>query len=295
MRCRARDARSSVWRAIASERASLLIPLMTIACASISSLLAQMSGARLRALFSQEAHRAAEWVYAIAADGLPKAQLCYARLLLEGTGVPKDAVKAFEWIQRAAVSGDIEAMNMLGRCFDNGWGTSEDPAAAAAHYARAAEAGDAWAQYNLGHLYLDGRGVARDLERAFAYYRSAAEQQHERAMNLVGRCYEQGWGTVRDSVAAADWYRRSAERGYFRGQYNWATLLLKANRVAEAAVWFECAANGGTVGVRRAVLDAVNRALREMASAPAQARVSGPTANDSLRELGSRLRAQLAG
>ena len=80
-------------------------------------------------------------------------------------------------------------------------------------------------------------------------------KQHERAMNLVGRCYEQGWGVARDAGAAADWYRRSAEGGYFRGQYNWATVLLRANRVEEAAIWFECAANGGTVGVRRAVLE----------------------------------------
>ena len=108
---------------------------MTTASASISSLLAQMSGPRLRALFSQEAHRAAEWVYAIAAEGLPKAQLCYGRLLLEGTGVQKDAGRALQWFQRAAASGDVEAINMVGRCFDNGWGTLEDPAAAAVQYA----------------------------------------------------------------------------------------------------------------------------------------------------------------
>jgi uncharacterized protein len=239
-------------------------------------------------------------VYAIAAEGLPKAQTCYGRLLLEGTGVPKDAARALQWFQRAAASGDIEAINMVGRCFDNGWGTAEDPAAAAVQYERAAEAGDAWAQYNLGHLYLDGRGVARDLRRAFVYYRRAAEQQHERAMNLVGRCYEQGWGIARDSAAAADWYRRSAEGGYFRGQYNWATVLLKANRVDEAATWFECAANGGTVGVRRAVLEAVSRAVQdtegralpEDGSGVSRESVSGPAVDDALWKLGLRLRAQ---
>jgi uncharacterized protein len=256
----------------------MTITTTTTAPVSISSLLAQMGGPRLRGLFSQEAHRAAKWVYAIAAEGLPKAQLCYGRLLLEGTGVPKDAARALQWFQRAAASGDVEATNMVGRCLDNGWGTAEDPAAAAAQYERAAEAGDAWAQYNLGHLYLDGRGVAQDLRQAFGYYLRAAGQQHERAMNLVGRCYEQGWGTARDAAAAADWYRRSAEGGYFRGQYNWATVLLKANRLDEAAAWFECAANGGTVGVRRAVLEAVSRSA----------------VSDALRELGLRLCAQPA-
>jgi TPR repeat protein len=64
-------------------------------------------------------------------------------------------------------------------------------------------------------------------------------------MNLVGRCCEQGWGTARDPAAAAGWYQRSAEAGYFRGQYNWATLLLGQRRFDEAAQWFERAANGG--------------------------------------------------
>jgi hypothetical protein len=63
-------------------------------------------------------------------------------------------------------------------------------------------------------------------------------------MNLVGRCCEEGWGTARDLTAAADWYQRSAQGGYFRGQYNWATLLLQQQRMDEAAVWFERAAAG---------------------------------------------------
>jgi hypothetical protein len=60
--------------------------------------------------------------------------------------------------------------------------------------------------------------------------------------------------------AAADWYRRSAEAGYFRGQYNWASILLKAGRFEEAAQWFERAAIGGTAAMRRAVVELIARA-----------------------------------
>jgi hypothetical protein len=60
--------------------------------------------------------------------------------------------------------------------------------------------------------------------------------------------------------AAADWYRRSAEAGYFRGQYNWASILLKAGRCDEAARWFERAALGGTAAMRRAVMELIARA-----------------------------------
>jgi hypothetical protein len=107
---------------------------------------------------------------------------------------------------------------------------------------------------------LDGRGFARDRTLAYLSYLKAAEQQHERAMNLVGRCCEEGWGTPRNLDAAADWYRRSAEAGYFRGQYNWASLLLKAGRFEEAASWFERAAAGGTAAMRRAVAELIARA-----------------------------------
>ncbi len=59
----------------------------------------------------------------MAFDGLPHGQLCYGRMLLEGTGVSKDPVAALMWFRRAASSGDLDAINMVGRCLDNGWGT----------------------------------------------------------------------------------------------------------------------------------------------------------------------------
>lgn len=129
---------------------------------------------------------------------------------------------------------------------------------AAEYYVRAAADGHDWAQYNLGHLYLNGRGVARDAAKAYELYRRAADQGHERAMNLVGRCTEEGWGTSRDPIAAAEWYRRSAYAGYFRGQYNWATVLLNSGHTEEAAIWLERAAAGGTPQVRRTALALAN-------------------------------------
>ena len=182
-------------------------------------------------------------------------------MLLEGTGLPKDQAAALKWFRRAASSGDMDALNMVGRCLDNGWGTAPDPAAAAEQYRRAADAGHAWAQYNLGHLYLDGRGVAQDFHQAYSYYLRAAEQHHERAMNLVGAMLRRGLGnTARSQKPPPQWYRRSAEGGYFRGQYNWATLLIKQRRFDEAALWFERAATGGSAAVRQAVLDAITAA-----------------------------------
>jgi uncharacterized protein len=234
--------------------------LRLMSSVSIVSLLGRMNTPRLQALFAQDPQRAAEWVYAAAIDGVTAAQTCYGRMLLAGTGINKDAGQALKWFRRAAAAGDADAINMLGRCLDAGWGTDEDPAAAAEHFHRAADLGHAWAQYNLGHMYLDGRGTKRDVTLAYLSYMKAAEQRHERAMSLVGRCCEEGWGTPRNLDAAADWYRRSAEAGYFRGQYNWASILLKAGRFEESARWFERAAIGGTAAMRRTVMQLIARA-----------------------------------
>jgi uncharacterized protein len=221
---------------------------------SITALLSQWSPERLQSLFAQSPSRAASWVRVLALEGVPQAQLCYGRMLLEGTGTDENKRDALLWFQRAAAQGELDAFNMVGRCLENGWGTAPDCAAAARNYHEAADAGHAWSQYNLGHLYLDGIGVERNFASAYRYYLAAASQQHARAMSLVGRCCEEGWGTLRDLAAAADWYRRSAEAGYFRGQYNWASLLLKWRRDEEAAFWFDRAAHEGTAAVREAVL-----------------------------------------
>jgi TPR repeat protein len=246
---------------------------------SILKLLAGMSAPRLRALFAQDPARAADWVYAAAADGLPQAQLCYGGMLLEGTGIARDPVAALQWFLRAARQGNLDAINMAGRCLDNGWGAAEDPAAAAILFKRAADSGHAWAQYNLAHMYLNNRGVARDWPRAYSYYLRAAAQQHERAMNLLGRCCEEGWGRPRDALAAAAWYRRSAEGGYFRGQYNWASMLLEAGRCDEAALWFERASLNGTSAVRRAVIELSARAHASAALQVLAARLAASPPN----------------
>jgi TPR repeat protein len=88
-------------------------------------------------------------------------------------------------------------------------------------------------------------------------------------MNLVGRCCEEAWGTARDPAAAADWYRQSAQAGYFRGQYNWASVLLKNGREDEAAAWFERAITDSPAALRPAMRAAVRIALARAGSSGA--------------------------
>jgi TPR repeat protein len=220
--------------------------------------LTMMAPAQLHALLAGA--DAAAWVEAAAACGMPEAQVRLGRMLLEGAGgVARDPAAALACFLGAAERGDADGQNMAGRCYENGWGTAIDFARAAALYGAAAEAGLAWAQYNLGHLLLNGDGVARDRDAAFASYMRAAAQGHARAMNLVARCFEEGWGCVRDAAAARNWYRRSAEGGYFRGAYNYATILCAEGDVAGAVPWFRVALDTAPEPTRSNIAAALSR------------------------------------
>ena len=219
--------------------------------------LSMMAPAQLRELLG--GGEAASWVEAAASCGMPEAQVRLGRMLLEGTGVARDARAAFACFLCAAEAGDADGQNMLGRCYENGWGIAADVAQAAALYREAAQAGLAWAQYNLGHLLLDGNGVARDPRAAFAWYQCAAAQGHVRAMNLVARCHEEGWGAPRDAAAARAWYRRSAEGGYFRGAYNYATILAGEGCIMGAVRWFREALDAAPEPTRGNIVAALRR------------------------------------
>lgn len=200
--------------------------------------LTMMEPQKLADLLGGDPAGAAPWIAAAARLDIAEAQVRLGRMLLAGEGVEENKPAAFAWFARAADAGNTEAQNMLGRCCEHGWGVPPSAELAAVWYTRAAEAGDAWAQYNLGHLHLDGNGVPRDPDAAFRWYSRAAAQGHPRAMSLVGRCCEEGWGTKSNVAEACDWYRRSAEAGYFRGAFNYASLLAADGFEAEAVHWF---------------------------------------------------------
>jgi TPR repeat protein len=189
---------------------------------------------------------AARWVEAAARYGLVEAQTALGQMLLDGRGVPRDQRAALGWFEIAAGAGHAPAINMLGRCRELGWGGPIDLPAAAACYRRAAAADLDWGQYNYANMLLRGRGVARDPAAAFTLYRRAAAQGHAKSINMVGRFYEEGWETPADPRAAAACYRRAAESGDFRAQYNWASLLVRHDKIDQAVPWLRRAMRSAT-------------------------------------------------
>jgi len=102
-----------------------------------------------------------------------------------------------------------------------------------------ADDGFAEAQLRLGRMLLSGEDARKDEEAAFAWFARAAEAGDIEAHNMLGRCYENGWGVAKDTTLARAWYRKSGEGGYFRGAYNYATMLAVEGCLAGATLWFE--------------------------------------------------------
>ncbi len=194
-----------------------------------------LSRPALAALIGGESAKARAYIESAARVGVTAAQLRLGQMCLDGVDGGRDEVRAMAWFRLAAKAGDPMGLNMVGRGCELGWGGPVEPETAARWYRRAAEAGSAWGGYNLANLHFIGRGVAQNLEACVNWLRrGVALAEHGQALNLLARCREEGWGTGRDPEEAFDLYRRSARTGYFRGRFNYATLLYSKGQTALA-------------------------------------------------------------
>ncbi|GLK70948.1 tetratricopeptide repeat protein [Ancylobacter dichloromethanicus] len=201
--------------------------------------LTQIGPELLHARISENPRQAARWVEAAALNGIVNAQIAWGQMLVDGHGVARDPEAALRWFHVAAAAGSAEGLNMVGRCHELGWGVAADSARAAPYYRQAAEAGHGWAQFNLATLLLDGRGTVADRAQALRWYARAARGGNAKAMTMVGRYLELGWDRPARPAAALRWYRRGAEGGDYRGQFDYARLLLeRTGRLDVARIWF---------------------------------------------------------
>jgi TPR repeat protein len=188
----------------------------------------------------QEAdHKSLELVRAAAGCGVREAQVIYGQMLLDGKLVKRNETLALHWFERAALAGDVMAINMVGRCLDQGWGVAASPHLAAPWFRKAAELGLDWGMYNLATLLTLGSGVPEDKLEALHWLRRASELGHAKSINLLGGFYEDGWVVKRDMVVACECYRKAAIAGDFRGQFNYARILIQEGKIAEAISWLQ--------------------------------------------------------
>ena len=196
-----------------------------------------ISEEELKRRLAGDPREAVQWIQALAEQGEPEAQVLLGQAYLDGHGLEPDPKQARIWFRKAAEAGHLLGMNMLGRAYDQGWGGPVDHASAAYWFRMAANQGLDWGMYNYAHLLLHGLGVEKDEPQAFDWYSKAAGLGHAKSLGVVGRFFEEGWLGEQDQEKAFDYYCRSAEAGDFRGQYNYALMLLERGQVEGACNW----------------------------------------------------------
>ncbi len=186
-----------------------------------------------------------------------------------GQGGPEDAPRAVALYRRAAEAGVVEAAYNLGAAHALGHGTRVDLVEALRWYTVAAELGDREALYRAGVMLTTGEGAKIDLARAAGYWERAANLGDVSSMMLLGRVHD-----ARDPAQAMRWFLEAAtageaparvaaealmpaltavaQTGNVEAQYYLAgaMMTLGLDR-AEAARWFEAAAEKSHAGAQR--------------------------------------------
>lgn len=143
---------------------------------------------------------------------------------------------ASDCLETAFEKGSLEAGRLLARLLQEGTRLPKEEARAFALVAKVAESGDAEDRFRLGELYEAGIGTDRDPARAVAAYTAAAELGNTRAMDKLGRLHETGGaGVPQDEAKAQEWLARASSLGYAPADFHLALLLDRRAAAATGA------------------------------------------------------------
>jgi TPR repeat protein len=173
----------------------------------------------------QDEGQAAHWMRR-AAEGIGEAQYMYARILLDGRGVPANAREARLWFGRAARSGVLDAQVALGEMLVNGRGGEASPEKALTVFRHAASKGHAGAMFALGLLHANGHGLPANPAAAQKWFMAAAKRGHGQAELMMGRYLSKGLGGEYDPAAGRIWLERAAAHGIDEAEEELAELAL---------------------------------------------------------------------
>jgi TPR repeat protein/serine/threonine protein kinase len=138
------------------------------------------------------------FLFPLAEDGIARAQVRVATMLLQGRGVAPSKAFAEEWFSEALSSVQL-----------------------------AAARGDAWAQSDYGDYFADGIVIPQDFRQAVIWYRRSAEQGYSPAQANLGLMHMHGSGVPPDWNEAVEWFRMAAAQGNYAAQENLRLLEVK--------------------------------------------------------------------
>lgn len=126
---------------------------------------------------------------------------------------PPDYERAVSWFRAAADGGDGEGMAMLGLCMLEGLGLPADAVQARALLQKAATRRSALGRFQLGRVLMTGRGGPADEAAGLTAYVAAAAMGHAEATFNLANCLFAGVGCLPDRLAAKALYLRSRTLG----------------------------------------------------------------------------------
>jgi hypothetical protein len=126
---------------------------------------------------------------------------------------PPDYARAAAWFRIAADAGDGDGLAMLGLCLLEGLGLPADAVQARTLLERSAARGSAIGRFQFGRSLMTGRGGPADEERSLAAYLSAAALGHAEATFNLASCLHAGVGCLPDRLAAKALYLRGRMLG----------------------------------------------------------------------------------
>jgi TPR repeat protein/serine/threonine protein kinase len=131
------------------------------------------------------------FLHPLAENGIARAQVRVATMLLRGRGVAPNKARAREWFLKALSSIQL-----------------------------AAARGDAWAQSDYGDYFADGVVTPQNFRQAVIWYRRSAEQGYSPAQSNLGLMHMHGSGVPPDWNEAVEWFRMAAAQGNYAAQEN---------------------------------------------------------------------------
>lgn len=156
--------------------------------------------------------RGALWLKKAAEGGNRTAMFDLGRLLLEGTGVPKDAGAGIGWIKRSAEAGTLQAQMMLVQIYAEGKQAPKDALESLKWTLKIADTPTAAPYYlnRAGDIFLEGwEGLPRNYPAARKYYERAARRGDAHALGRLALIYKEGLGVTKDDAKAKEYEERA--------------------------------------------------------------------------------------
>lgn len=175
-----------------------------------------------------------------------------------------------DWYRKAAAANHPGALYMLGRLHASGEGVFRNVEEAVQYYRRAAEQNHADSLFYIGLMAQAGLGMPKDLGRAVFFYQQAAARGSRAALFYLGSCYRFGIGVEPHAGKAEEFFRQALDgvdaaapdqsmlasnRWVLRAAREYAVILWRKSKSAEALRWMSLAARSGDAEAREMLVE----------------------------------------